>query len=97
MIVIVINTYVVHHDITTTMLPTYDFPSDKDVLSILKKILEAWSVPLHRPSFLQRVLPLFFIVMPFTSRTALYYCSSFSHSYPVLPLGYDEWKWVCRM
>ena len=37
MIVIVINTYVVHHDITTTMLPTYDFPSDKDVLSILKK------------------------------------------------------------
>ena len=26
------------HEIIITMLPTYDFPSDKDVLSLLKKL-----------------------------------------------------------
>ena len=67
------------------MLPMYDFLSDKDVLSLLKKLgslvcaTAQTKLPSKNPPFVFHVVVLYF------KDTPLYYCSSFSHSYPVLP------------
>ena len=55
----------------------------------LKKSSEAWSVPLHRPSFLQRILPLFFMLLSFTSRTPP---SIIVHLSLTLTLCFPSWE-----
>ena len=74
------------HEITITMLPTHDFPSDKDVLSLLKK---AWKLGLchctDQASF-EESSHCFSCCCPLLQgHPSITYhdcSSSFSHSYP---------------
>ena len=70
---------------TITMLLTYDFLSDKDILSLLKKLgslvcaTAQTKLPSKSPPFVFYVVFLYF-----KGDTPLLLFSSFSHSYPVL-------------
>ena len=68
------------------MLPTNDFPSEKDVLSLLKKLgslvcaTAQTKLPSKNPPFVFHV-----VVLYFKGDTPILLFYSFSHSYPVLP------------